>query len=80
MTELSQTVDHETGTAMLKDPDKRSPLERQLAALSNRMYTKKLNRLPNYLQGNPKHNTKYCNKSSARLTNSSQPRYRWLWL
>ena len=54
MTELAQSIDTETGTAMLKKPEQRSPLEQQLAALSNRMYTKKMNRLPNYLEGEKK--------------------------
>jgi hypothetical protein len=54
MTELSQSVDAETGVAMLKTPEKRSPLERQLAAFSSRMYTKKMNRLPTYLEGESK--------------------------
>lgn len=54
MTELTQTVDAETGAAMLKAPEQRSPLERQLAAFSNRMYTKKMNRLPTYLEADSK--------------------------
>jgi hypothetical protein len=54
MTELTQAIDAETGAAMLKVPEKRTPLERQLAALSSRMYTKKMNRLPAYLEGESK--------------------------
>lgn len=69
MTELSQTVDHETGTAMLKAPEKRTSLERQLAALSSRLYTKKMNRLPNYLEGESKTQYEILQKKLSTFDN-----------
>ncbi len=69
MTELTQAIDPETGAAMLKTPERRSPLEKQLAALSSRMYTKKMNRLPNYLAGESKQKYEALQKELSTFDN-----------